>query len=71
MLLTLHHGRYEYLPGATYWSVSREDNGSLPLNWLSTDEALLEWGICDLAIAHIGCPALPCYALFSCPLLTA
>lgn len=39
--------------GATYWSYGREDNGSLPLNILSVDNALLEWGGCDLALAHI------------------
>ena len=28
--------------GGTYWSYGREDNGSLPLNILSVDEALIE-----------------------------
>lgn len=40
--------------GATYWSVGREDNGSLPLDMLSVDEALLEWGVCGTATAHIA-----------------
>lgn len=40
--------------GATYWSYGREDNGSLPLNWLSVDNALTEWGMCDVATAHMG-----------------
>lgn len=40
--------------GATYWSYGREDNGSLALNFLSVDEALLEWGMCDVALNHIG-----------------
>jgi len=40
--------------GASYWSISREDNGSLPLTWLAADEALLEWGACGAALGHIG-----------------
>ena len=40
--------------GASYWSISREDNGSLPLVWLAADEALLEWGACGAALGHIG-----------------
>lgn len=43
-----------YGNGATYWSYAREDNGSLPLNILSVDDALLDWGLCDIALAHIG-----------------
>eukprot|EP00039_Didymoeca_costata_P008920 m.118671 g.118671 ORF g.118671 m.118671 type:complete len:968 (-) comp14284_c0_seq3:101-3004(-) len=39
--------------GATYWSYGREDNGSLPLNWLSVDAALVDWGFCDSAIGHL------------------
>lgn len=39
--------------GATYWSYGREDNGSLPLNVLSVDSALLEWGACEPALAHL------------------
>ena len=40
--------------GATYWSYGREDNGSLPLNWLSVDAALLEWGQCGIALRHVA-----------------
>jgi hypothetical protein len=40
--------------GATYWSYGREDNGSLPLDTLSTDDALLEWGVCGIGLAHVG-----------------
>ena len=36
------------------WSNGREDNGSLPLNILSVSDALLEWGVCDLGLAHIS-----------------
>jgi hypothetical protein len=43
-----------YGNGMTYWSVGREDNGSLPLNILSVDDALLDWGMCDQALGHIG-----------------
>jgi hypothetical protein len=43
-----------YGNGATYWSVAREDNGSLPLNILSVDDALLDWGLCTEPLAHIG-----------------
>jgi hypothetical protein len=43
-----------YGNGATYWSIGREDNGSLPLNILSVEEANLEWGLCHLALPHIG-----------------
>merc|ERR1712166_1663240 len=43
-----------YGNGATYWSIGREDNGSLPLNILSVEEANLEWGLCNLALPHIG-----------------
>ena len=32
-----------YGNGMTYWSYGREDNGSLPLNILSVDDALLDW----------------------------
>jgi len=39
--------------GGTYWSVAREDNGSLPLNVLTVDEALMNWGLCDVAIDHL------------------
>jgi len=42
-----------YGNGATYWSIGREDNGSLPLNILSVEEANLEWGLCNLALPHI------------------
>jgi hypothetical protein len=40
--------------GATYWSYGREDNGSLPLDMLSVDEALVSWGMCEPALAHIA-----------------
>ena len=40
--------------GATYWSYGREDNGSLPLNWLSVDEALVEWGACGVTKKHLS-----------------
>lgn len=32
----------------------REDNGSLPLDLIPIDNALLSWGMCDTAIDHIG-----------------
>jgi len=32
----------------------REDNGSLPLDILPIDNALMSWGMCDTAFAHIG-----------------
>lgn len=40
--------------GGTYWSYGREDNGSLPLNVLTVDSALLEWGLFDEAAAHMS-----------------
>ena len=40
--------------GATYWSYGREDNGSLPLDLIPIDNALMAWGVCDTAIDHIG-----------------
>ena len=39
--------------GATYWSYGREDNGSLPLDMLAVDTAVLEWGGCDLGLDHL------------------
>lgn len=42
-----------YGNGATYWSIAREDNGSLPLNVLSVEEANLEWGLCSVSLPHI------------------
>ena len=42
-----------YGNGATYWSYGREDNGTLPLILLSVDEALLNWGLCELVQGHI------------------
>ena len=30
------------------------DNGSLPLNWLSVDGALLDFGACNVVIGHLG-----------------
>jgi hypothetical protein len=38
----------------TYWSIGREDNGSLPLNILTVDDALLDWGMCDQVGAVVG-----------------
>jgi|EP01047_Picozoa_sp_COSAG01_P071821 hypothetical protein len=32
----------------------REDNGSLPLDLIPIDNALMSWGVCDTAINHIG-----------------
>ena len=40
--------------GATYWSYGREDNGSLPLDLIPIDNALMSWGVCDTAIDHLG-----------------
>lgn len=40
--------------GSTYWSYGREDNGSLPLDMLSVDDALISFGICETVLAHIG-----------------
>jgi len=42
-----------YGNGGTYWSIGREDNGSLPLNVLSVEEANLQWGLCEVALPHI------------------
>ena len=42
-----------YGNGATYWSYGREDNGSLPLDMLSVDEALLGWGMCSTVLEHV------------------
>ena len=39
--------------GGTYWSVAREDNGSLPLNVLSVDEAMLNFGMCEMSLNHL------------------
>ena len=39
--------------GGTYWSVAREDNGSLPLNVLSVDEAMLNFGMCGMSVNHL------------------
>ena len=47
------YNQSNYGTGATYWSVGREDNGSLPLNILSVDEALLNFGMCDMSIKHL------------------
>ena len=43
-----------YGAGATYWSYGREDNGSLILNNIAVDGALLSWGKCNVALPHIG-----------------
>ena len=43
-----------YGNGATYWSYGREDNGSLILNNIAVDGALLSWGKCSVALPHIG-----------------
>lgn len=32
-----------------YWSINRNDNGSLPLTTFALDRALLEWGLIDEA----------------------
>jgi hypothetical protein len=32
----------------------REDNGSLPLDMLSVDDALISFGICNVTLAHLG-----------------
>ena len=40
--------------GGTYWSIGREDNGSLPLNVLGVDGALLDWGKCKVGLSHVG-----------------
>ena len=56
MLATLNNfvgNQSNYGFGATYWSYGREDNGSLPLNILSVDEALLNWGKCTPALEHL------------------
>jgi hypothetical protein len=40
--------------GMTYWSIAREDNGSLPLNILSVADAMLDWNLCSDAIPTIA-----------------
>eukprot|EP01047_Picozoa_sp_COSAG01_P035444 COSAG01_NODE_2720_length_7187_cov_3.163516_4_plen_860_part_00 len=43
-----------YGDGIPYWSVARQDNGSLALIPTTVDDALLDYGLCDTALAHIG-----------------
>jgi len=43
-----------YGDGLPYWSVARQDNGSLALIPTTVDDALLDFGLCDTALAHIG-----------------
>lgn len=43
-----------YGNGGTYWSIGREDNGSLPLDFLTVDDALLDWGMLEVAREHVG-----------------
>eukprot|EP01052_Picozoa_sp_SAG31_P045023 SAG31_NODE_8068_length_1529_cov_1.413287_1_plen_470_part_01 len=43
-----------YGDGIPYWSVDRQDNGSLALIPTTVDDALLDWGLCDTALDHIG-----------------
>lgn len=38
----------------SFWGVNREDNGSLPFNILSVGDAMLDWGLCPLALESIG-----------------
>ena len=40
--------------GVPYWSVAQQDNGSLALIPATVDDALLDFGLCDTALAHIG-----------------
>ena len=37
-----------------YWSYGRQDNGSLALIPTTVDDALLDYGLCDVALGHIG-----------------
>ena len=43
-----------YGDGAIYWSVGAQDNGSLAMVPICVEDALLDWGLCDTAVAHIG-----------------
>ena len=43
-----------YGDGIPYWSVDRQDNGSLALIPTTVDDALLDWGVCETALDHIG-----------------
>ena len=43
-----------YGDGIPYWSYGRQDNGSLALIPTTVDDALLDFGLCDTALAHIG-----------------
>lgn len=40
--------------GIPYWSVDRQDNGSLALIPTTVDDALLDYGLCETALEHIG-----------------
>ena len=43
-----------YGDGAAYWSVNRNDNGSLPLTTFALDRALLDWGLVQEASEKVG-----------------
>ena len=45
MVLVANSVEPNYGFGATYWSYGREDNGSLPLDMLSVDDALISFGV--------------------------
>ena len=40
--------------GQIYWSYGRQDNGSLAMIPITVEDALLDYGLCDTARAHIG-----------------
>ena len=43
-----------YGDGAAYWSINRNDNGSLPLITFALNHGLLGWGLVDMAAANVG-----------------
>jgi hypothetical protein len=43
-----------YGDGSAYWSINRNDNGSLPLTTFALDRALLEWGLVAAAAEKVG-----------------
>jgi hypothetical protein len=43
-----------YGDGIPYWSVATQDNGSLALIPTTVDDALLDYGLCETALDHIG-----------------
>jgi hypothetical protein len=54
-VLGLYVGDFpNYGDGGAYWSVNRNDNGSLPLTTFALDFALLEWGLVGAAVRKLA-----------------